>query len=271
MLRAADSRLVFLAEGDSDCSALETLVDQDATNLIPGHGKKNVKGAIDLADKHDLKRVVALLDRDWLDLLEERSTSPNTFYTDDYDIDATIFFAGTVANRVAANFSERSKLSAFLAKVDCADIRQWCLKVTLPIGVLRYISQRDNLQLALTGFPVDDVLLDDFSSVDLGKLVHIAYARSKHRPGPEETDILGLLRIEIATLEGDARAYCSGHDIARALSAALRKKCGGSDGAQSIANAIRAALGRGDWKHTQLFAAVRVWAQQLGVLVWCFD
>jgi hypothetical protein len=234
---------------------------------IPGYGKESVVRAIELADQEGLQAVVGIVDQNWTSVLYAKVESENLIYTDLYDLDATIVFVGGVFRRLVSSHCEREKVERHLERIGESDPLAIPRKIAEHIGVLRLVSQRDDLGLALRRFPVEAIVSRDCASVEVTKLVKVAVKRTSDPP-VTEAELEQRLRSELEAPRDPAR-YCSGHDFFAAFGLVVRERWGRSGiGADQLARAARAALGCAELARTELFAGVRRWEERTGRRVW---
>ncbi|MGY4993981.1 hypothetical protein [Streptomyces sp. 900105245] len=257
MLAATNEVLYILVEGSSDCSVLDPHLSADVCETLPSGGKSVVLEAVALAREEGFKRLAAAVDLDWADILYPRLGHDNIFYTDHYDIDATVFFREHNILRVAANFADRSLLRRHISKSDYHTLHDMVTRVAFPIGVLRYISERDRLELYLRDFPVSVALNAAGNGIDFDKLIDLAMKRSP-RSGISRDELVRLYRETEPEID-EPRRYCSGHDLLAALAVILYRHCGSKASADAIARATRASFACTDAKESLLFQAMNTW------------
>jgi hypothetical protein len=264
MQRTTDRRTFVLLEGPTDCQALDPHVDEARAVTFPGYSKSVVKKALTLADDRQLARVLAVLDRDWVGLLESPLPSPNVVYTDDYDLDATMLFAGDVLERVVSAHSDRDARGDDL-DASGSSVSTLLVDIAAHVGILRFANERDGLGINCQKFPVHAAMGPTAASVDVTALVRIAIGRSPHATAVE-VDVVRLVTEEHGQA-AERRRYCNGHDLASALSA-LCKRWGVVISRANLEAAIRSAFSCADLRRTTLYRAMATWAQDNGTLVW---
>jgi len=271
MLRAADRRTILVIEGDSDESALYGHVDEAAVNMIPGYGKGIVEPAMAIVNKTKTRDIIAMLDRDLRGLVGVASDSPdNVFYTDYYDLDATVLLSGGLGERLACNFSNVATVKAVAKSLNVASIVQAAIVLALPLGVLRLISVRDGLNLPLQKFPLGAVINDDCTRVDLEAMTRLAINRSSGQITRTPNELAAEVLDEVSRInQGDM--YCCGHDLVKALAIILQKKAGVSIGHDMLENALRAAFSCNHIKRTKVYMEVGGWAVRSGKMIWACE
>ncbi len=143
---------VRLILGPSSCSkGRQTAPHWTLTSMLPrprhpGHSKSMVERVIQLVDAQSIDRVLGVLDRDWAGLLSPENPSPNVVYTDEYDLDATIMFAGDVLDRLISSVVDRAQCAAHTTGLG-VEVRDMVIRVAGTIGVGRFVSIRDSADL----------------------------------------------------------------------------------------------------------------------------
>ncbi len=270
ILRPTERRILFIIEGDTDHAALRTHIDESEVNVIPGYGKGVIQPAMSLVNTHSVPNVIALLDRDFEDLLPGSTGGPNVFFTDRYDLDATIFFSGSLCDRLAFNFGDGDQIKSLISDLGCSDLARASANLALPVGVLRFISVRDSLRLNLRDFPIGEIVRDDCRSVDLEAFASLAIRRTSEPQRKLPRELVAEMRTEIAGIS-NPYTFCSGHDLARALSVILRKRGGVSLRPDTVERALRGAFGCTEIRATRMYSELAMWAQQQNKRMWACD
>lgn len=267
MMRAGgDDRAFLIVEGHTDCAVLDDHIDDGHCVSVPAHGKDRAISAIAEVERNDDKGIFALLDKDWGDLLDSDPKLPDALvvYTDRYDLDACIFFSDRMVVRQVASFcSEQFRIGNGWEEQALVDA---CVELALPVGMLRFISERDGVGLALRDFPLDAIVFGGYPyEVDMEKLIDISMKRG--RKSVESAPILAELTSIMARLSNRPR-FCSGHDLFKALALILRRKWGGKVGAQQLEQSARAAMGHERFSVLFLYERIRLIAERAGYRVW---
>ncbi|MFF3444012.1 hypothetical protein [Streptosporangium sp. NPDC002721] len=270
MLKPVEKRAILIVEGDSDDAALAGHINDDEVNVIPGYGKGIIERVMSMVNDAGMREVGAVLDRDFGDIVTGDSPPLNTFYSDMYDLDATIFLSGSLCERVANNFSSVDAVRSITVSLGCVSIEQAVISLALPLGVLRLISVRDGLGLRLQDFPLGEVVADDCRMVDIEQLTVKAIQRSNDQVARGPKDLAADLMTELLDIS-DPKRMCSGHDLVRSLSVLLRKKSGVSMRPDTLERAFRAAFSCDLLCRTILYAEVGAWGRKMGREVWACD
>lgn len=268
LLLRDQGKVVVLVEGPDDMGVLDPHICEEGAYLIPGYGKSSVEYVIDQADALDLAFVLAILDRDWVDIAEDAKNSPNVVYSDLYDLDATVISSGDVCRRVVGSFCDMSGLRRHVARTGVQDFIHFAIQPSLAIGVLRLISHEQGLELSVRNFPVAQVMDVDGGPVDIKRMILIAVSKSaSHEVNLDEVTLAESITGRISQITNPLR-YCSGHDLATALSVVMRQRWDCHVRASVIVKAIRAAFSCADLMSTQLYRDVERWAEGRNTTIW---
>ncbi|MFD9848932.1 hypothetical protein [Streptomyces parvus] len=241
MQRTNDSRSFLVVEGDGDIAVFDKHLAQDRFTIIPAHGKKTAHDALSLAFSDNFAGIYSILDRDWLNLIPGGLEDARIVHTDRYDMDMCVFFLSGVYVSVASSFCTRGGYRVGSEGCSEEEIRDICLSMTFPVGVLRFISERDKLGLRMRDFPLHEVVDKSDLSINLDLLVSVAIDRSK-KASIDPQFLKNSLAAEMVRIDDRAR-YCSGHDVARAFVILARERWSTTVSADSVERTARAAVG----------------------------
>jgi hypothetical protein len=266
MLRTSDARTVVLLEGSSDCSALDPHMLEETSRSLPGYSKSAVERAIELVDESSIERVLGILDRDWVGLVESPMVSPNVVYTDLYDLDATIILGGDVLDRLLSSLADRDQLAGYLQRMGTT-ARELFIRLAGQIGLGRFVARRDRLKVRFQRFPVHSCTDARVAVVDIATMSAVAISKSK-APACTEIELASKIRKAVEE-EADLERFCSGHDLAALISHLIRKEWGGARVSRDVVEkTARAAFDRGNLRRTQLYEQVKDWAAAVDTEVW---
>ncbi|MDG4807170.1 hypothetical protein O7634_10455 [Micromonospora sp. WMMD1120] len=259
---------VVLVEGPDDVDTLDTHVDEDKFYLIPGYGKTSVVETIALVDADQLDLVLAILDRDWVGILDEPNPSSNVVYTDMYDLDSTVMLTGDSCSRVVTSFCKTAVMKKHVAQSEFGKPLEFAIRPAVAVGAIRLITREHGLNLRAREFPVAEIMDFDGGHPNLQLAATIAISKAAGaRPKEKAEEVLPLLAAKYGEIDMEAR-YCSGHDIFPALAAVMKKRWGGSVNANNVAKAIRAAFSCAELMRTSLYRDVEAWAESRSTYVW---
>jgi hypothetical protein len=258
LLRDTDNRTLLLLEGDTDCNLIDVHLSDDCAS-VPAYSKQAAIGAARLAHHDGDERVLALVDRDWMGIFEDPAPAPNVFFTDAYDMEATLFCIDDLRARVInASSNRRPPATIIAALVDLA------VEAAVAIAATRFASLDNGWALGMRGFPVQEIMDLDKYSVDVLKMCTLAVRRS----GASIDISRALAEVEWLIEVLAHAAFCSGHDLMKALSLVIRTKLNGSVGEAQLAAMFRAALNFELLAITEFFVEINTWAESRNQRVW---
>ena len=262
MLRTGDRRLFFVVEGDSDVRALGRRVIQSSCLLICGYGKSAVLKAMAQMEQTDPDGCVALVDRDFDDWLG-KSIPTNVFTTDLYDRESDLLLKSGVLKDYVGALTHDGNRCDLLKRAKESSVVAIVVAIGAAIGRVRWVSERDKLDLNLSKFPVHSI----FSGTTVPRLdevVALALKRSNH-PTVQMKDILGACSTP-ATATDDR--LCNGHDLVSALAVSsewwARRRLGQKEIVDSLLVAVRCDV----LEPLQWFNDLKAWAGQRGYVLW---
>ncbi|MFE7941360.1 hypothetical protein ACFU46_28905 [Streptomyces griseoincarnatus] len=266
MQRTNDARRFLVVEGDGDIAVFDRHLAQDRFTVIPANGKKTAHDALTLAFADNFAGVYSILDRDWLDLIPGDLEDERIVHTDHYDLDMCVFFLPGVYISVASSFCIKGGYR--VGGVGCSevDIREACLKLAFPVGMLRFISERDKLKLRMRDFPLHEVVDRSSMSVNLDLLISTAIGRSK-KASIDPQSVKASLVTEMARISDTAR-YCSGHDVARAFTILAKERWSTTVSADSVERTARAAVSWERFRELSVYKDSSQWFAGRAEMIW---
>jgi hypothetical protein len=263
-LRSVDDRTFLLVEGETDCAVLDPHLDSTHCETLPTSAKTAAIGTALLADQQGEPGVIALVDRDWIGVLEPAASAPNVFYTDLYDMESTLFGLDPVRGRVVHAFTDRKDRLRY----DATDPKypvNVAYKASAAVASFRYASIKNLWGLGVRDFPIHTIVDLDGKKPDISLLCQIAV--SKNHASQNFRDLIADVDSAYGWLEGQPALH-SGHDVLNALSFVINKRFGGSARSEHLASALRAAAGCADLASTRFFWDVSAWGESAGRQVW---
>ncbi|NLU74433.1 DUF4435 domain-containing protein [Streptomyces sp. HNM0575] len=266
MQRTNDARNFLVVEGDGDVAIFDRYVAPDRFTVIPANGKKRACDALALAFADNFEGVYSILDRDWLELIPGEMRDPRIVHTDRYDLDVCVFYLPGVYISVASSFCVRGGFRVDASGCSETAIRNLCIAMAFPVGVLRYISERDGLQLRMRDFPLHLVVNENDLTVDTDCLVSTTLNRSK--VATIEFQSLKDTLLEEMTGISDTARYCSGHDIARAFSILAKQRWSTTISVDNVERAARTAVSWEKFRKLSVYLDSARWFGGNTALVW---
>lgn len=268
LMRDSDLRAVIIVEGESDCAILDGHLDSNMATSVPGYGKNTVLRAIDVLRQTRIKLVVGLVDADLGAVDGCDDEYDDLFFSELYDLDADVFAMPMVARRFAAAQFDRAELAASLPHVQPDGLGVFFLRLAAPLGVLRYISCRDHLGLALRDFPIEAVFDVSGIQLDLNRLISLAAAKSAG-VSIDQAEIARALTELLQSAESGLERYASGHDACAIAAVLGRRRLGGSKLTREAAErALRSSMGCAEFALLKVVRDLDAWARREGRSLW---
>lgn len=264
MLRAADSRAFLVVEGESDSLMLSSHIDNEACTIIVGYGKQAVVAAIKLADENGPDLTVGLVDRDF-DPVEELEASPNLISTSFYDLEMDVLLQGKALSHVL-DACGYPRVHTFLLDSGYDSIEQACISISSVVGMLRFTSVRNRLDLAMEGFPIQHCITDTLTwAMDLERAARLAIHRSEFTGSNE--DLVGLVNEELVRVDS-VDHLCNSHDFVAAMSLTSSGWSSNRIIVATFTTAIRTALSCARLKSLTVFKRLERWGAERDVTIW---
>ncbi|WP_406735178.1 hypothetical protein OG508_21345 [Streptomyces sp. NBC_01108] len=265
MLRSNDSRYFVVVEGVADVAVFDRFADLSHCVPTAAYGKESAHTCLKRVIADGFDGVFAILDRDWVDLLPGDLQDEKIVHTDYYDLDSCIFFSEGTYEGMASSFCAGGGFRVGANGCTARELQSICVEMAFPVGVLRFISERDSLGLNLGKFPLSEVIGPDFK-VDLESLLRITLSRTKGNKVLLE-DISVALHESLKLIKDKAR-YCAGHDLAKAFSILIKKRWNGKIGADVVERSARSSLDVENFKKMSIYSDARKWAEGSGKPIW---
>ena len=256
MMRSAFSGSILLVEGESDSRFWRSRIDQERCRIEVGEGRSNVAGAMSQLDEARFRGAVGLLDADYERLEERREGSPNLIRTDTHDLE-TLLLKSPALEKVLAEFALPRKLDRF-EQDQSQSVRGALLMRGLPLGRLRWLSQREGLRLRFSGLSFDKFVEEFRWEVDEERML-LAVLHLSQRPDSH----LGRLQSMMAELpSADPWDICSGHDLVELLAIGLRRVLG-SEAVRpdDLEQHLRLAFEASHLQATHVYREIRRWEE----------
>jgi hypothetical protein len=270
MLRTVTKKTFLLLEGDSDCNALDPHIEQSVCETVPGYSKSAILRAIELVELNQTDGVAGLVDRDWVGFCQPAYPYANCFLTDRYDLDATIFFSGDLAERFFSAHGERANRESYLANCGAVKFADVAAALALPLGVLRFISIRDGHHLRLRDFPIQETLNTACTETDVESIIDLSLRRSEATPSLSKAQLSRHVAEQVSKVP-DAKDYCNGHDIARVAARVVTRILRIAINHGAVERTMRSMLDEANLKQFQFYLDLAKWADARGLRIWKYE
>lgn len=261
LCRDAFSGTILIVEGKSDYLLFSRFIDTVQCQIIPSHGKETSISAVEILDSETFEGFLAIVDADFWNLCGCPVTSPNVLVTEFHDIEVMILQSNTFYS-VLFELGSEPKITRFLNSVGATDIRHLIFFCALPIGTLRRISNRDNLNLTFKGLKYKKIINRDTLEIDIEKLVQLVLTLSQ-TADIDYDNLLRVLREELTNTTHDLPQTCCGHDVVAIICTGLKKALGNQQAKAvqevNVEAIFRLAYNSSDFKTTKLYLDSKTW------------
>ncbi|MCY4495551.1 MAG: DUF4435 domain-containing protein [Acidimicrobiaceae bacterium] len=262
MLQGSDRRLIFVLEGKSDVRSLERFVDQDECTVIAGYGKAAILEAFYELEIANQDRCVALVDRDFSDLIDEHVPS-NVILTELHDREADLLLRANLIDDFISAISVPQMMSDLLKDSGDSNLRSAIVRVAIIVGSVRLYSQLESLGLNLSKLPFG-TLVKRPMRLDTHELMQMIVKKTSNC----DLDPHRLVeRLPTTTVEPRDR-ICSGHDLISIISVSSNWWSSQNVGKREINNYILATVRLDVLEKLLWYRELASWATAKGHKIW---
>ena len=265
LTKKAFAGVVIVVEGSDDKNVIESLYDERNVRVVPGNGKPTVLGAIHILNSERVRGVLAVVDAD-CSRFEFSVQEENVCYFDFHDLETMQLFSPAL-NRVISEFAQNDRLAAFCGEYGLDAVRDCLLEKGKFLGMLRNISNRDNL-----GLNFKDITFDVY--IDKKTLGTNELAICQSIIGRTSECLLKYhlvceqVQREAGEFAGDARELVQGHDLVNLLGVLLRHAIGSNTtnavSENVLSRELRLAYRTAHWLSSSASKCVHKWMQANG-------
>jgi hypothetical protein len=259
MLRETFSGSFLLVEGDVDARFFKRFVDNLACHVHVCFCRASVIRVVSLLDEGGFIGHLGIIDKDFADIFGEHLDGDNLIYTDENDIELTIF-QSDVFERVLHEYCNEGRVAA-LEAAQAQPIREILLQNGSKLGAIRYLSRARAWHLVFSEMTLR-YTPDRSISIDVDRQIEHLRGRSHGTSMPILEQVRAAVDEVYNTHQG--RLLTCGPDICEILSKAIHDVCGRahvalSRGGIALGEVFRAAFSRENFAATQLCAQIREW------------
>ena len=254
----------LITEGPLDSRLYRRVLHQSCVTIV-AFGRTNVKAAIGLLEGDGIRDSVGIVDADFESLRGGPDDQENLLRTDMHDIE-TMLLMSEALDKVLETFGSEGKIRGFVA-ASKATVRDGLFGTALPLGLLRWISERDGLDLTFDGLSMTNFTDRRTLRVDPDAMVNAVINRSSTRSARVED-----VRAALAALSGishDPSQVCCGPDVVSILSLGLTSALGSRRAIEvspdSILRALELSYESAWFAGTGLHARLRQWQMRTGL------
>lgn len=225
------------------------------------NGKSNVIEILRQLKRYSVNGVIGIVDDDFDSLNGISHDLENLFYTDTHDIE-TLIMCSPAFEKVINEFGDMNKIHIAERKKQM-EIRDIILMLCLPIGYLRWISQKRLWKLNFRDLPIDEVIDEEKLLLKEDLLIKKVLEKS----GKIDVDEQEINRELESIKKGKHNPWlvCQGHDLIDILSFLFIKKQfkhHWKDRANNIKGVLRVSYHISYFKNTKLFSRLIEWEKR---------
>ncbi len=263
-LRSIFSGTFVLVEGNSDKTFYERFIDKLACQLMSISGKPSSKilviNVLYILEKNDFDGVLAIVDADFDHLEISPHDSPNLIRTDTHDLE-TMLLNSLALDKVIDEFGSEEKITSFGGNLK---LKTALLEAGMSVGYLRWVSQRDGLNLTFDGIRFSRFIDEKTLKIDEIKLIQEVKNKSQDsQPLPPNNKDLQQRITSQKSSKHDPWQICCGHDLVEILSLGLHKAIGSAKATDvepnSLERNLRLAYEEAYFCKTQIYLSVQTW------------
>ncbi len=258
MVRTQQKGTIMITEGSTDMRLYQRFVNTDKCTIIPANGKDNAIKVVRIMEKFHFKGIFTIVDLDFWKVDAIEQNNENILTTDTHDIE-TMLISSRALDNLLVEFGEEHKIRSLELP-----IRELLYKVTLPLGIFRWISSsKERLSLRFKDITFENFVQLRPFSINISRLIREVKTNSHSMNISEKR-----LKREIISLmkqNPDPEQICSGHDLVAILTIGLNHVFGNRT-SENVSEAmvdrvLRLSYDITIFKETKLYASIQEWEQ----------
>jgi hypothetical protein len=244
-------RSALLVEGLKDVRFYRNVVHAQKCVIIPTEGKATAIGALELLRSSKVPGVLLILDLDFSALKGHPSRDSDIVFTDSHDLEG-ILLQPEVIDRVMI---ECDLEPGYFGQ----DLLTKLVSAALPIGYLRFLSERLNLALSFKNLDFNAFVKMDITT-DALKLIDCVL---RSNPSCQATRPSLLRAMNSApNPTHDPLMVCCGHDISAILGLCISRATTRPLTGVMVERNLRLAYDFDLFRNTRMYAAIQQWEQR---------
>ncbi|MFK5976963.1 MAG: hypothetical protein QM493_10680 [Sulfurovum sp.] len=260
-----DDYVAVMVEAKADELFFRKSLKKEIT-FFPMDGCGNLLEVLEEIEKNNLQGLIAIIDADFRRIDNEELESDNLFITDGHDCEM-MSINSPAWDEVFDYHINREKLIKF-EKKHKKTFKEYLFELSREIGLLRYLSKKENLDLKFRIFSKDKVIFIDYNkfidkdNLKLNKDNMIKVVENKSskqnlfKDRPELKIVLDKLKVN----KYDLVEFCNGHDFIHIFSLSLKKVLNNQNISNfDIEKDLTIAYRYDDFKQTELFKSLSTW------------
>lgn len=266
-----DSVKCFIViEGKSDLRFYKNIISKSNVVLIYANGSHNVCQVLEVLkkEKHCINNYLAIIDRDFHEILNTFPEYDNLLFTDLHDIEIMMLKSAAfdkVINMYAGD--KQQQIEQQYSKT----IRNIIANITTEIGYLRLANYTETLGLTFKPKDVNGKHIDhnkfidnDFQAVHIDNMITTIVNYSKNKSNPKSQIDVKQAYEKCKKVKYDSNQLSNGHDACHIIYLFLKKiiKLSSKEiiDSKMIENSLILAYSMNDFRNTKLYNNLQQWA-----------
>ena len=261
MARSQFPGAFVLVEGaGSDLRFYNKVIDRQNARSAPAHSKENLYDAILTLEQEAFPGILGIADADRDRLLNKPAPSPNILLTDSADLESMLILSPAL-EKVLLELGSESKIQD-LQLERSGTVRDMLFTTARPLGALRLISERENLNLKFQGLRYDRFVDKDLL-IDTKRLLETLRSRSSNAANHDWQNVAEQMNVIVNDPRVPSSELCNGHDLVAILGIGLTRIWGSRKAAdlhvERLESLLRVAYERRDFANTGLYSEMVAW------------
>ncbi len=266
MMRSSFKGTFVVVEGVTD-SRLYSKFTVDDAKVVVAFSKDNVKRSVnELRGRRNDTKVIGIVDPD-LDRIGRRECRFPVFDTDRRDQETMVMCSHALED-VLYEYADMDALKSF-EEVN-GNVRDVIAKAVAPIGMLMYISERDDLGLSFKNLDYRSFIDRRTLKLNPRRMIEDVFSISR-APMIGKKDALQKLGAELKSLK-DPWLVVRGHDAVAVLTMGISEIFGSYNGRGlkegQVSGSLRLAFSFGYFSETNLYSCTYEWSASSGNPLW---
>jgi hypothetical protein len=251
----------LVVEGDTDQRFFKRFVEENLCQVVSAYNKENAIDILEILKNGKFGGVLAIVDADFWRIDGIEYSRANLFLTDTHDLETMILHSPAL-EKLTNELGSIEKIGALTKKCG-KDVRQILLDAGVPIGYLRWISEKEGFYLKFEGLEFGKFI--DDSTLLINATEMIKTVKNKSQKHDLDVECIEKSIQELIDNNYDLWEVCCGHDLTGILSLGFRKALG-SHNAKEVAvdiieRELRLAYEEKFLLETNLYKSLKIWEE----------
>jgi hypothetical protein len=262
MRRSLFKGTFVIVEGDTDQRFFNRFVGENLCQVVSAYNKENAIDILEILNNDRFDGVLAIVDADFWRIDGIECSRANLFLTDTHDLETMILHSPAL-EKLMSEFGSVDKIDDLIKKRG-KNVRQVLLDAGIPIGYLRWISNKENFYLKFENLDFRKFIDEKTLVINITNLIATVQNISDRRDLSRE-DIKNSIDQKLIDNNCDPWEVCCGHDLTSILSFGLRRAFGSHYtkvvSSDLIEKSLRLAYEEGYFLLTNLYKSLKAWEE----------